>query len=198
MLKRLAVVVALFPVLSLSCLQAATIPRRSPEFSINMPGGKQLPLSAYKGKVTAVLFILTYCPHCQTTIKLLSKLQNEYGARGFQVLASATEEMATAALPDFLRRFQPPFPVGFNRRQEVNDYLQHPVMVAMIMPRLVFIDRTFTIRAQYGGDDKKYFDAEKQESNIRADIEKLLKEGSAPTPASQRRKRDAATSRKKS
>ena len=43
-------------------------------------------------------FILTSCSHCQMTVKVLSKLQNEYGPRGLQVLASAIE--AGLRLPD--------------------------------------------------------------------------------------------------
>src|SRR5690349_18641607 len=78
---------------------AAEVPRRSPEFAIQMPDGRQILLSQYRGKVVALIFILTYCPHCQKTIQSLSKLQPEYGPRGFQVLASAIEDMAKLAVP---------------------------------------------------------------------------------------------------
>ncbi|SRR5581483_3928022 len=161
-------------VLSLSAI-AAEIPRRSPEFAISLNNGKQVLLSQYRGKVVALIFILTYCPHCQKTIGYLSQLQNEYGPRGFQVLASAIEDMASMAVPDFIKRFQPPFPVGYNERNTVLEYLQHPVMFRLLMPQIVFVDRQGTIRAQYSGDDK--FFGEDQEKNLRAQIESLLKEG---------------------
>src|SRR5512140_1696767 len=106
-------------------VQAANIPRHSPEFAIKMLGGKQTLLSNYKGKVICLIFILTYCPHCQKTVGLLSKMQNEYGPRGFQALASAIEEMAAMAVPGFIKTYNPPFPVGFNERDSVLDYLQH-------------------------------------------------------------------------
>jgi hypothetical protein len=95
------------------------------------------------------------------------------------VLASAIEDMAKMNVPDFIKRFQPPFPVGFSNQNEVQDYLQHPVILRLLMPQLVFIDRKGTIRAQYAGDDK--FFGEDQDKNIREQIEALLKEAPAAT-----------------
>src|ERR1039458_6777687 len=76
--------------------RAAVLPRPSPDFAINLGQGKQVHISQYKGKTVVVAFILTYCSHCQKAIGVLSKVQREYGARGLQVLASATEDMAAA------------------------------------------------------------------------------------------------------
>lgn len=158
--------------------QGEKAPRPSPEFAINMNNGSQVLLSQHKGKVVALAFILTYCSHCQFTTQILSKLQNEYGPRGFQVLASATEDMARMAVPDFVRKFAPPFPVGFNNRPDVMSYLQHPVMFQLFMPQVVVIDRAGIIRAQFAGDDKFFAEAE-QEKNFRNLIEPLLKENAA-------------------
>jgi peroxiredoxin len=160
-------------------VSAAEVPRPSPDFAIDMLGGQQIRVSQYKGKVCALAFILTTCPHCQKTVGYLSTMQNEYGPRGFQVLASAIEDMAKMNVPDFIKRFQPPFPVGFSNQNEVQDYLQHPVILRLLMPQLVFIDRKGTIRAQYAGDDK--FFGEDQDKNIREQIEALLKEAPAAT-----------------
>ena len=158
-------------------LSAAQVPRHSPEFAINMADGRQVLLSQYRGKVVALAFILTTCPHCQQTIQVLSKLQNEYGPRGFQVLASATDEMPKLYVPDFIRKFQPPFPVGYSNRDSAIEYLQHPPTFRMMMPQIVFVDRQGTIRGQYAGDDP-FFSGD-QEKAIAQTIDKLLKE-SAP------------------
>ena len=155
---------------------AATVPRHSPEFAIDTPGGKEVLLSQYRGKVVALIFILTYCPHCQKAIQTLEKLQSEFGPQGFQVLASAIEDGAAAAVPDFVRRYQTNFPVGFNNRNTVTEYLQHPPMLKLLMPQLVFVDRHGEIRAQYTGDQP--FFGNDEEQNMRAEIEKLLKERS--------------------
>jgi peroxiredoxin len=169
---------------------AAQVPRQAPEFTIHLTGGKQIQLSQYRGKVVALAFILTYCPHCQKTVGYLSTLQNEYGPRGFTVLASAIEDMAAMAVPDFIKRFQPPFPVGFNERNPVLEFLQHPSMFRLMMPQVVFIDRTGMIRAQYSGEDK--FFGDDQEKNLREQIESLLKEGQAA-----QRKHSGTAGRKK-
>ena len=158
---------------------AQTVPRPSPELAIKTVGGGQVLLSQYRGKVVAVLFILTECPHCQTTVTMLNKLQQEYGPRGFQAVASAINDMASLYVPDFIKRFQPPYPVGFNSRDAVLDFLQASPLLRMMMPQLVVVDRRYQIRAQYPGDDK-FFEAAVQEKNLRSLIEPLLKESSTP------------------
>jgi peroxiredoxin len=164
---------------------AALLPRPSPDFAINLGQGKQVRISQYKGKTVVVAFILTYCSHCQKTIGVLSKVQTEYGPRGLQVLASATEDMAAAALPGFLRQFDPPFPVGINTTTEFINYMQHPTMLQLYMPGLVFIDRDGQIRAQYEGRDA-FLEESSVEKNIRAKVEEML------TPAAAAPKKTAA------
>ena len=158
-------------------IRAAEMPRPSPDFAIKTLDGKTISVSQYRGKVVTLAFILTYCPHCQKTVGYLSAMQNEYGPRGFQVLASAIEDMAAMALPDFIKRFHPPFPVGYDERDAVLNYLQHPVMLKLMMPQVVFIDRQGVIRAQYAGDDKFFMD--NQEKNLREQVESLVKENAA-------------------
>ena len=88
--------------------------------------------------------------------------------------------MAKMNVPDFIKKFQPGYPVGFDQREAVEDYLQHPVMFRLLMPQVVVIDRKGTIRAQYAGDDK-FFEKADQEKNFRALLEPLLKEGQSQT-----------------
>src|SRR5664279_3145888 len=161
--------------------RAAQLPRPSPDFAINLGPGKQARISQYKGKIVVVAFILTYCSHCQMVIGVLSKMQKEYGPRGLQVLASATEDMAAAALPGFLRQFDPPFPVGINTTAEFVAYIQHPTMLQLYMPALVFIDKEGIIQAQYEGRDA-FLEETSVEKNIRAKVEEML----APAAASKK------------
>jgi thiol-disulfide isomerase/thioredoxin len=155
------------------------LPRPSPDFAINLGQGKQVHISQYKGKTVVVAFILTYCPHCQMVVGVLSKMQKEYGPRGLQVLASATEDMAAASLPNFLRQFDPPFPVGINTTIEYIAYIQHPSMLLLIMPGLVFIDKEGIIQAQYEGRDA-FLEETSAEKNIRAKVEEMLAPPAAP------------------
>ena len=64
------------------------------------------------------------------------------------------------------------------------EFLQHPPMLKLMMPHLVFIDKGGTIRSQFAGDDAKFF-SDAQEKNIRAQIEKLLNGGAAPAAKKQ-------------
>jgi thiol-disulfide isomerase/thioredoxin len=159
--------VLLFSVL----LPAAQLPRKAPDYIINLPGGKTLPLSQYKGHPVVMAFILTTCPHCQMTVGVLAKLQNEYGPRGLQVLASAVEPNAEAALPLFIKNFHPPFPVGYNAGPSAGEFIQ-PTGKLPMMPLLAFIDRQGNIRAQHEGEEPFFADLEK---NLRLEIEALLK-----------------------
>lgn len=172
-------------------LSAQTLPRKAPDFAITLSSGRQLQLSQYKGKVVAVFFLLTYCSLCQTTLATLSKAQTDYGSRGFQVLASAIEDMAPTAIPDFVRRYKPPFPVGFNNRAPALEFVEHSTDTRLLMPQLVFVDRMGMIRAQYGGDDS--FLAAGQERNVRGLIEELLEE---PSPLGRRGAAGAAIHKK--
>jgi thiol-disulfide isomerase/thioredoxin len=176
-------------------MQAVTLPRKSPEFAIQMPDGKQLLLSSYRGKPVVLAFILTTCPHCQAYTRLLMKAQTDYGPRGLQIVESAIEEKAKPAVPGFIRAFQPPFPVGYNEYITAVDFLQHPRMEVLHMPVAVFIDRQGMILAQYTAADP-FMQENIAEKSLRAKIEELLASGAAPaakTPA----KKTAAAAKKK-
>ena len=161
-----------------SLAAGATVPRPSPDFAISLTDGKQIHPSQYQGKVVVLAFILTYCQHCQFTTQILARLQKDYGPQGLQVIASAIEDMASMAVPDFIKKFQPGFPVGFDQRDYVENYLEHPVMYKLLMPQVVVIDRKGTIRAQFARDDK-FFENAEQEKNFRDLLDPLLKEGQA-------------------
>jgi len=161
-------------VLSLAVLApAAPLPRPSPDFTIHlMPSGEVSP-TQYQGKVVVLAFILTTCSHCQHSTQMLTGLQREYGPRGLQVMAAAFNEMAHMLVPDFIKQFEPAFPVGYSNRQEVQAYLDHSPQLQLFVPALVFIDRKGMIRHQYTGDDPFF---QNQEKNVRDTIEQLLKE----------------------
>jgi len=153
-------------------VQAATIPRPAPDFSINLAPGKTIRLSQYKGKTVVLAFILTYCSHCQKSVGFLTKDQQEFGPRGLQVLASAIDN--PIAVPGFIQQFSPPFPVGFNSNEDAMGFMQHVPMMTSYMPMMAFIDKDGVIRAQYEGNDP-FLSEGVQEKNLRDKIEELLK-----------------------
>jgi thiol-disulfide isomerase/thioredoxin len=158
-------------------LCAAQLPRKSPEIQIQVPSGKSVLLSQYKGKTVVLAFILTTCSHCQYTTGLLVKMQKEFGPKGLQVLECAVNTGADNLIPAFTQQFKTNFPVGYNFDQDfvLNTYMEHPTDKIPSMPMIVFIDRGGMIRAQYEGQDA-FIESPNQEQNIRGEIQKLLAE----------------------
>ena len=60
------------------------VPRPAKEFSCSDADGKKISLSAYKGKVVLIQFLITGCSHCQALSQVLTKLQAEYGRKAFR------------------------------------------------------------------------------------------------------------------
>ncbi len=159
-----------------SCsLWAATIPRQSPDFSIQMMDGKQVKVSDYRGKVLCLTFILTTCPHCQKTTQLWDAIYPELAPKGFAVVEAALNDNPN--IPSFVSQFKVPFPVGTAGVLPALDYIQWPKDKRPLVPFLVFIDRDGVIRAQYTGVDEAFFDNQ-QAQHMRDQAEKLLNEGS--------------------
>jgi thiol-disulfide isomerase/thioredoxin len=154
---------------------AASLPRKAPELQIQLNGAKPIELSEYRGRPVVVAFILTTCSHCQYTTGLLVKLQTEFVSKGLQVIECAVNDGAAADVPNFIKRFQTNFPVGYTNDQVgVLSFLQHPQTAIPHMPMLAFIDRHGIIRDQYQGIDAMLSDEATQEENLRTEIVKLI------------------------
>jgi peroxiredoxin len=161
--------------LVLGPLGAADIPRPAPELAVQLAGGGQVLLSQYRGKVVLIAFVHTTCPHCQHASAIIQQLYKEYGPRGFQPIGVAFNDAAAVLVPDFVSQLGLTYPVGVAPRETVMTYLQYSYVVPLYVPQLVFVDRKGTIRAQHGGGDDFFKEAE-LESNLRSQIESLLKE----------------------
>jgi peroxiredoxin len=181
-MRALSVLLGLF-VASVPMLAAPPVPRQSPEFVINYPGGKQALLSNYKGKVVLLEFIFTTCPHCQVTSQMLSKVYKDLGPKGFQPLAVAVNPMSLMLVDDFVKQFSVNFPVGASEQGPALSYLQIGGADRWVVPQVVLIDQKGVIRAQTPpqGDQKL-----QDETYLRTEIQKLLQSGAtaktAPKP----------------
>jgi hypothetical protein len=170
-LRQIGIVLSL----AVCSLSAQEIPRKAGEWAIQTPEGKQILLSTYRGKVVALAFILTTCPHCQKTTGILSQIQTEWGGRGLQVLESAVQGGAKAAVPGFVQSFHPTFPVGYNEdAQMVLDFCQFTHSRLPMMPIVLLIDRDGMVRFEHDGRDEKFF-GDLQEQNFRSELGELLK-----------------------
>jgi peroxiredoxin len=149
--------------------------RPAPELSARLPDGRKLLLAKYRGKVVALSFIYTTCPHCRHALQTLNKLQKEYGPRGFQSLGVAFNDDAAKSLSGFLKQSGIQYPFATCGAMDLFDFLNIPAQ-NVDLPQLIFIDRKGMIREYFDGSDPFFADEEK---NMRATIEKLLNEPAA-------------------
>lgn len=161
---------------------AAQVPRPSPDFTISLPDGKKVPLRQYRGKVVALAFVSTTCPHCQHLAQVLNPIQAEYGPKGVQVLMCAFDDNAAIGVPGFISAYRPTYPMGWNDRTLALGFMDISVMTPGYVPKIVFIDAKGVIREQHEGGDPYFQDEVK---SIRASLDGLLK----PEPAKARRVR---------
>ncbi len=120
--------------------------RKSPELAFTIPGQGQKLLTQYRGKTLALESILTTCPHCQAASKIMDKMQEHYGDKGFQALDVAVDPNADLLVENFAKEHQVTFPVGWVSIEQMMSYMgfaDRPVV-----PQLVLIDRNGLIRYQ--------------------------------------------------
>ena len=150
------------------------LPRKSPEYTIVEPGGKQILLSSYHGKVVLVGFFATWCQHCQNTAKAFANLQNAFFTEGLQTVGIAINpEADEAKVREFSRLYATNFPMGLSKPDNALNYLGISVMERWVYPQVVLIDRKGMIRAQ---SDSKGSPELQDVVSLRPQIEKLLKE----------------------
>ncbi len=147
--------------------------REAPELLLADTTGKPLRLSQFRGKVVALEFMLTTCPHCQNTAKRMSRLQREFGPRGFQAISLPFNDDAAVAAPRFASEHQVIHPVAAIQRDRVYEFAQLSTVVRHSVPIMVFVDRRGRIRAQYEGDAPFF---QNEDASFRAKILELLKE----------------------
>lgn len=150
-------------------------PRKAPELTIVEGSGKQSLLSSYRGKVVALAFIFTTCPHCQAECGVLNKLTSELGPKGFQAVAVAFNDNASMLVNSFVENLRIGFPVGYADRETVKSYLQLDDRSPWVVPQIVLIDRKGTIVEQSAPRGTEEL---QQEDSLRAKITALL----APAP----------------
>lgn len=162
--------------LALLCIAAAAFgktPRPISDMPIPAPGGKQIQLKQYRGKVVLLTLITTTCAECIKTVEILNKLQKEFGPKGFQAVAVAVNVTAKDDAGPFAERYKAAFPLG---------YLDKPGTMRMAdvggdqkpyVPIAMFIDRAGVVHFQYFGNDPVMKDEEK---SFRAIVDGMLRQ----------------------
>ena len=162
-------------VLSIAYLAAADleVPRPAAKLVYNLPGKPPQDLSQYKGKVVALEFIFTTCPHCKAASHIMSKLQTEYADKGLQVLDIAVNPNADLLVDVFAKEQQTTFPVGWVLQQDMTSFMGFSDG-RFVVPQMVLIDRKGVIRYQTPATEDEKWDKLMSEDTIRKHIEELL------------------------
>lgn len=158
--------------------------RKAPELAFTLPGQGDKLLSQYRGKVVALEFILTTCPHCQEASRVMTRYQQEYGARGLQAIDLAINaldegrkaDQASLLTETFANNFQVGFPVGYIGRDPMMSFMGFSVVDRMVVPQLVLIDRKGFIRYQTPAGDSEEYGKLMNPNTVRQHIEELLAE----------------------
>jgi glutathione peroxidase-family protein len=184
-MRRLAFVALQFAALSTlatTLFGEAPVPHKSAEFIVTEPSGKQIPLSSFKGKVVVLTFMYTTCPHCQREAQMVTKLQHDYAAKGFQALGAAfnfedkdAPAVRSATVSKFISDFGVGYPVGYSSPINVQNYLGLSVMDRYVVPQIAVIDRKGNVVKQ--SNPTTGSEELQTEASLRALVEKLLKEG---------------------
>lgn len=162
----------------LPLVATAPVPRKSPEFTIVEPSGRQTKLSSFKGKVVLIEFLLTNCPHCMRVSQMLATLYKELGPRGFQPIGIAFDVSITAAgVTSFAQRFGVTYLMGYTSSDKVDSYLGREPSDRLQVPQIVVIDRSGVIRAQSKPASESNLE---DENHLRNLVDSLLKEEVPP------------------
>ena len=154
---------------------------KSPELAFKIPGQGDKLLSQYRGKVVALEFILTTCPHCQAASQVMNRMQDKYGSRGLQVIDVAIDPNADLKVENFVKDHQVKFEVGWTGIDQMMTYMgftDRPVV-----PQLVLIDRAGNIH--YATPEKGDVESMKEDV-IDKRIEELLERGGRTTRTARR------------
>jgi thiol-disulfide isomerase/thioredoxin len=144
-------------------------------------------LSQYRGKVVALEFIFTTCPHCQAASRVMTKFQEEYGARGLQVIDVAVNANADLLVENFAKDYKVGFPVGWVSQGQMTAFMGF-TDGRFVVPQLALIDRKGVIHYQTPATENDNWDKLMTEEAIRAHIEELLNLGNGGTSSAGHKK----------
>jgi peroxiredoxin len=148
-------------------------PRPAAQIPIPLPDGKKIRLEQYRGKVVVLAIFSTTCPDCIENMEMLSRVQKDFGPKGFQAIGGAGDEDAQYTVSGFVQRYKIGFPVGYLTKDQMIALADIAPGRRPIAPIFLFIDKRGIVRFQYYGDDPFFKSSEKGTRQL---VEGLLKE----------------------
>ena len=136
--------------------------KQAPDFSLKDINGKDLSLSALRGKVVILSFWATWCPSCKEEMPQFNKLYHEMKSRGLEIVAVSSDYSA-GYLHDYLSDKNFNFTILFDEKREVTKQYRIPYL-----PVTYLIDKKGLIVEKIAGE------FEWPSDEMREKLEKLL------------------------
>jgi thiol-disulfide isomerase/thioredoxin len=131
--------------LPLASSHGSSTPRTSaPDFELQDESGGTLRLSQLRGKVVVLNFWATWCAPCRAEMPVLSRIQNQFAARGLAVVGIAADQRGWAAVKPFLAAQPVEYPVLLSTPTVARTYGG-----LKVLPYTVFLDREGRIVATH-------------------------------------------------
>ena len=153
---------------------AGTVPREAPSLRLKTTLGKTVSLQGLKGKVVAVLWLSTDCPHCQETCETLGPVYQELSGQGLEIMGMAINPNAPGNIDAFKAKHKVEFPIGVATRSDWMRFADLSVMARAYVPYMMLVDRNGVIRYEHRGKDHDFW--HDQLSNLRKELDELLAE----------------------
>ena len=156
--------------------QSSLVGKPAPDFILENLSGQTVSLASFKGKPLLINFWATWCGPCKIETPWLIELQNEYAAKGFEIVGISTEgddlqpgdtegwARQKAAIAKFVKEYHMQYPVLVN-----GDSLATKYGGLDAMPTSVYVNREGKVVAMQLGITSK--------DDMVANIEKTLAPG---------------------
>ena len=118
----------------------------APDFTLLDLNDNPVSLSDFKGRPVLINFFATYCPPCRMEMPDFVKLVDEYGDKGFTVIAISVDQNPKKVLPPFIDRLRLNFPVLMATSQVLSDYGD-----VYALPASFVLDRNHNIVRHFKG-----------------------------------------------
>lgn len=118
----------------------------APDFTLLNLEDEVVSLSDFKDKPVLINFFATYCPPCRMEMPDFVKLVNQYGDKGFTVIAISVDQNPKQVLPPFIDTLKLNFPVLVATSKVLDDYGN-----VYALPASFMLDKQHHIIRQFKG-----------------------------------------------
>lgn len=115
-----AAILSIFVILGAFPAYGADEIKQAPDFSLSSTGTERVSLSKHSGDLVLLDFWASWCSSCRKSFPWLNKIQEQYGAKGFKVIAINLDSNRKDA-DKMLEKLKVNFTVGFDPDGKVPD-----------------------------------------------------------------------------